>query len=161
MLKKFSERIGFTQTEIKVAAFLIVVLIIGFTYKTFLQPKEEFADKEFNYAAEDSTFISSGERTDSTAVTEDENNKENILELSKKDFRTADLKVIPAEKSININKANLEILSQLPGVGKKTAEKIILLRSHIGGFKKLDDLLQVKGIGNSKLAKIKKYAYIE
>jgi competence protein ComEA len=49
----------------------------------------------------------------------------------------------------------------LPGIGEKTAEKIIELRTERGKFKKLDELMDVKGIGEVKFNKIKKFLYIK
>ncbi len=56
---------------------------------------------------------------------------------------------------ININTATADELVLLPGIGPKTAEKIILLRKKKGGFKSLEELLEVKGIGPKKLEKIR------
>jgi len=55
---------------------------------------------------------------------------------------------------ININSADTATLSQLPGIGPKTAEKITAFRTEHGPFKNLDELTQIKGIGSKKLAKI-------
>ena len=43
----------------------------------------------------------------------------------------------------------------LNGVGPKTAEKIITLRIELGGFKGIDDLLNVAGIGKKTLEKFR------
>lgn len=58
---------------------------------------------------------------------------------------------------VDINKAGLDELMKLPGIGEKTANQIIEYRSRQGGFSSLDDLKQVKGIGDKKLAAIRKY----
>lgn len=57
----------------------------------------------------------------------------------------------------NINTATIEELIQIPGIGPKTAEKIIEYRTLHGNFKELNELLNVKGIGEKKLEMIKKY----
>ncbi len=57
---------------------------------------------------------------------------------------------------ININKADVESLTQLPGIGPVTAKEIVAYRKKHGSFKSVDDLLQVKGIGPKTLQKIKK-----
>lgn len=56
---------------------------------------------------------------------------------------------------ININSADLDSLSQLPGIGKKTAQAIIEYRNTNGKFKSPADLLNVKGIGQKKFDKLK------
>jgi competence protein ComEA len=61
------------------------------------------------------------------------------------------------QKSVSINGAGKALLIQLPGVGEKTADAIIKYRKANGRFKSIDDLLNVKGIGDKKLSKIKKY----
>lgn len=56
---------------------------------------------------------------------------------------------------INLNTASVDQLITLPGVGKKKAEAIIEYRSKNGKFKTLDDLINVKGVGNKMLSKFK------
>jgi len=43
----------------------------------------------------------------------------------------------------------------LPGIGEKTAVEIINYRKNNGAFNNINDLLKIKGIGKSKLDKIK------
>lgn len=57
--------------------------------------------------------------------------------------------------SLNLNTATAEQLGGLPGLGPKTVEAIIALRTQKGGFKSVDELGEVKGIGEAKLAKLK------
>ena len=58
-------------------------------------------------------------------------------------------------KLVNINTAGSEELQTLPGIGPKTAEKIILYRTANGPFEKIEDIMKVKGIAQGKFAKIK------
>ena len=61
------------------------------------------------------------------------------------------------EKLISINSASIIELITLPGIGEKTAEKIIEYRDEFGGFKSLEDIKNVKGIGEAKYNRIKDY----
>lgn len=61
--------------------------------------------------------------------------------------------VAPVGAVINLNKADVQTLAQLHGVGEKKAEAIIAYRQANGGFKSVDELLQVKGIGEKTLEK--------
>lgn len=58
----------------------------------------------------------------------------------------------PASRSVNINTATATQLETLTGVGPATAKAIISYRNTKGSFTKVEDLLNVPGIGPSKLA---------
>lgn len=56
---------------------------------------------------------------------------------------------------ITLNAATAAQLQNLPGVGEKTAERILAHRQKFGPFRKVDDLLGVKGIGQKKLDRMR------
>lgn len=62
---------------------------------------------------------------------------------------------------VNVNTASAEELSLLPGVGPSRARAIIELRQQRGGFKRVEDLLEVKGIGDASLAKLRPFIALE
>ena len=55
---------------------------------------------------------------------------------------------------LNINTADAETLTRLPGIGMKKAEQIVKYRELNGEFKSVDELVNVKGIGVKMVAKI-------
>lgn len=58
-------------------------------------------------------------------------------------------------KKVNINQATKSELETLPGIGEAMANRIIEYREQNGKFQKIDDLKNVKGIGEAKFNKIK------
>ncbi len=64
-----------------------------------------------------------------------------------------------AEKSdpIDLNRATARELIQLPGVGEVIAKRIVDFREEHGPFKRVEDLMKVKGIGEKSLEKIRPY----
>jgi competence protein ComEA len=62
--------------------------------------------------------------------------------------------------ALDLNATSAEDLDALPGIGPVLAKRIIDYRAAHGPFKKIDDLLEVSGIGPKKLEKIKSYLII-
>lgn len=56
---------------------------------------------------------------------------------------------------VNLNTATAVQIAALPGIGPKAAERIIEYRQKNGGFKKIEELMNVKGIGEKSFLKLK------
>ena len=64
-------------------------------------------------------------------------------------------------KKVNLNKASLEELKQVKGLGGKRAQDIIDHRETNGKFKSVDDLKKVSGIGAKTVEKLKEYVTVD
>lgn len=61
---------------------------------------------------------------------------------------------VTADGRIILNVANVSELTRLPGVGERRAEQIVALRERLGKFRRVTDLLRVKGIGPKSLRRL-------
>lgn len=68
--------------------------------------------------------------------------------------KPAAAKTTPAAP-VNLNTATQAQLETLPGIGAKAAQRILEYRQKNGNFKKVEDLMNVKGIGEKAFLKLK------
>ncbi|MBP9822415.1 MAG: helix-hairpin-helix domain-containing protein [Candidatus Pacebacteria bacterium] len=68
---------------------------------------------------------------------------------------TQSLAPVPSASKVNINTANLSELERITGVGPAYAQKIIDYRTANGPFLKIEDVINVKGIGDKTFQKMK------
>jgi competence ComEA-like helix-hairpin-helix protein len=102
---------------------------------------------QFDYSKSDSSFYS----------VNFENKADSLMTKSETVFKAKEL---PKEK-VNINSAGVNELTTLPGIGAKTAEKIIEHRNKIKTYKSIDQLKDVKGISTGRFSKLKNYIIVK
>ncbi|HVN47476.1 MAG TPA: helix-hairpin-helix domain-containing protein [Bacteroidota bacterium] len=131
MWKRIAEQIALTTTERKVILFLVITLLAGAGIRLY-QEVVPSAPK-FDYHASDSTF---------TALS------------SAADDSTAHSDAAVVDGKLNINTATKEQLMELPGIGEKTAVRIIERRNEIGKFTSLEELKTIKGITKKRFEQL-------
>jgi comEA protein len=155
IIKKVSVKLLITGTEAKVFLFLAVVLLAGSGYRYFSGLNKTIHPSSYS----DSLLVSAGSENNENASFRDAEYKKEVLNFRDRSF--GEKKILPKEKSIDINTAGMKELKSLPGIGEKTAQNILEFREQHGRITKADELLDVKGIGEVKLEKIRKYLTIE
>ena len=120
--------------------------------------KEGYSIKNINLAAK----LSDGDKIYIPSVLEEKNsennNNININSSGKGQNVKADrnnVSIMKNNSKININTANISELKQITGIGESTANKIIDYRENVGKFKKIEDIKEVKGIGDAKYESLK------
>lgn len=68
--------------------------------------------------------------------------------------------VRPARDRVNVNRADASELERLRGIGPALAARIVALRARKGRFTRLEDLLEVRGIGPATLEEIRPHAVL-
>ena len=112
-----------------------------------MEKETDAMENEIESAAENSSHAiqDAEDETENTTV------KEQVKEL------------VSEKKSgkININTANSEELQSLKGIGPSTASSIIAYREEYGGFSSIEEIMNVKRIGEKTFAKIKDRISVE
>lgn len=164
-LKKFANTYGFTDIEITVFLFLVTMFITGITYSHFYI-EDKAVVNNFDYSKQDSLFNAANDSVNFVQNIDKIKNKnidskQEVLDFSNGNFNSKSSSKPKFTGKINLNNAGMNELMSLPGVGQKTAERIIEYRKSKGKFSSVKEIMQVKGIGNAKFEKLKDLIYIE
>jgi competence ComEA-like helix-hairpin-helix protein len=69
--------------------------------------------------------------------------------------------VAAVQSALNINTATAEELESLPYIGRKTAEKIVQFRAENGSFRRVEHLMQIRGISEKRFLEIQPFLKAE
>lgn len=120
--------------------------------------KNGYSIKNINLAAKlsdgDKVYIPSIEE-EKSLVNQNNNNVNTVGKHTNNGNNLNNNVSITKDNKININTANVSELKQITGIGESTANKIIDYRQNVGKFKKIEDIKEVKGIGDSKFKSLK------
>lgn len=161
---KIQTYFGVTKTEITFLSLLILGLIIGGINKLFFSSNtnsfENISDEIIRLndslaLAQQTTYIG----TDAESNSFEELKQQDTLVKQNNYFPKSSKKELPSNK-IDLNNASKVELMKLPGVGEKTALKIIEYRNN-RKFRTIEDIKNIKGIGEKKFEKIKQFIYVK
>lgn len=144
--------LNLTRQERLVLQFLALFFVIGIAIHLIRERAGVAEGISISASNQDArNFRTQGEKVDSA-----------YFAARKKEKEESDAPVAATEKQrINLNSATLEDLMILPKIGEVTAKRIIEYRATHGGFKSIEELINVKGIGAKTLERIKNEVSIE
>lgn len=163
LIIKIQNLTGATASEIVVALLLLSGLIAGMFIKKYYFASDNSNDKvSISYY----DILDSLAEAQKTTYTGSDIAGNEIKELKEKDtvikekqiFAQSKKKSLP-EGKINLNNASKLELMKLPGVGEKTALKIIQYRKN-NKFETIEEIENIKGIGPKKFDNMKKYLQV-
>lgn len=133
----------------KVIDEMIIIIYSNNQVEKFKEEEKEIIYIEYECVCPDNindTCITEEDTVNTNGVKEDDKIKSE--EVNQKEEQKVD-------KLISINKGTLEELITLPGIGESKAKAIIEYRENNGEFKKIEDIMNVSGIGEAAYSKIK------
>ena len=137
----------------KLKHFLLIFIVIS-TIFFFLRIKEQEDKVMFQGRAGE-------ERKDLIEDNEEIRKEETAPEAEKSSAEVPCSETNKISDKVNINTASLEELQSLKGVGPATAKNIILYREEYGAFSDIEEIMNVKRIGEKTFAKIKDFITVE
>ena len=136
---------GFTRNEIKVVLILTSAFLIGLAIRFYKSSdrSQENQGQQFDYSIPDSIFLERSREPQRQGVGSSPKNT-------------------PSSKKpvININTATKKDLMKLPGIGEAYAERIISYRQDFGPFTSVEQLRRVKGIGKTRVERLRPYVTV-
>lgn len=140
----------------KIKNIVIILLILAAVLGLILsriQPKVGELDEKITFY---SKSPENAEISTKTEGQEGQNQTESDANSSD-NSDTSGIVSAPENGKISLNKATKEELMSLPGIGETKALAIIEYRNRYNGFVSIEEITQVKGIGESTFNKIKAY----
>ena len=166
LIQRLESRFGLTRGDVTVALFLVATAGGGAFYTEFVEDEEDFRSRtelarlivhNDSVVASREHYLAGGFASDSDSVARpwDPLSEEEMIEEGTSGSPEGRSKKLALEDvaPININQASSAVLQLLPGVGEKTAAKIINGRP----YQRVEAIMRVKGIGPKKFAKMRSY----
>ncbi|MEX0845629.1 MAG: helix-hairpin-helix domain-containing protein [Balneolaceae bacterium] len=159
------EKLQISRTERISITLLLVLLVVLFSSNYFLAETFNFNQERYDEITAEferrSAIIQQQEKELETKYNPDLTVSEANEPDAETIYNQAESNETETPEIININLASSAQLQALTGIGATYAERIIEYRELNGGFDSIDELVNVKGIGKTRLENIRPFITIE
>jgi competence ComEA-like helix-hairpin-helix protein len=142
--------VPFKPSEIRIIAALSLLALLG-SALTIIQRQGKASRLDISVFSEKSNYKYTYQPAKGSGQ------KDDVLSAT----LAAQAQIPEASSAIDINGAGLYDFEALPGIGPAIAQSIVAHRDSIGRFAKIEDLLNVRGIGPAKFAAIKHRVFVK
>jgi len=155
-MNKFWETFKIVLTGVFAVAILAGSFVVFYDIKRQNEPQEKNLDNEALKKEVDALNGEIQKLSDELKNTKS-TTKTTVIQKTEKVAGASDDKTTSVESSgkMNINSASASELDKLPGIGETYAQRIIEYREGHGGFKSIEEIKNVKGIGDATFEKMK------
>ena len=147
---RLQQHVSLSAQECSVLLFLTGLLGAGLVYRYAADPS---AVPVAALYAEADRLLAEGTELPDVAPATLTNTAEPAVPPDQPHRRAAVAAVLPPTYPLDLNRATAEDLETLPRVGPATAARILAYREEHGPFRRVSDLLNIKGIGEKTLAR--------
>ena len=168
----FIEKLSITPGERKTMAVLISLILILTTVQFVIPQQQAYTSESYSEIIQEFNLLSAAfleeereilaryepsseqlnNNSDETSFTEHAAGAQTVTELQQS---------VSKDTLVHINKAKAVDFERLPGIGPAIANNIVRFREENGQFESIDDLLNVRGIGEARLESIRQYLTLE
>lgn len=134
---------------------------IGIYYSLFQLDYGFYTHQDLGLTHQASITVNFGGSDGIKKLRESKNSLFEMDEVKVTDTEIRKTKKLREGESVNINTASVDSLMMIPYISVKMAQSIIEYRNSNGGFESIEELMNVKGIGEKKFERIKVYIRIE
>ncbi len=150
---RLQQRLALTRREARTLALLLIMLVTGLLVR---HVRYRMLPYDAAYYAPIDSALAAASRPEVHEIASGMPISADSAASERGSVRTA----MEAGLQVDLNRATQAELEQLPRIGPRTAERIVAFRTARGGFRRVEDLMLVQGIGEKTLERLRPHVTV-